>query len=253
MIDKSKINVTLPDGIERVSDFRVKGDTVEFDYTATKPVTSVEIKASYDGGEEQKDETTAVPEVAFTDLKFSPETIGGQIVTLTATFDSTPHIELYKAEVTGAEETEAPKVSGTTIVSKYKLPKKDNVEVIAKVSYNVSKVKEAKTMTVHPTQIWRNMEITPAEVKVGEDFTIICTYTKDTTEFDKPDFYKVPEGVTEKTPAVCEGNTIKIVYTANTEGKKAFFATAYEGLLHETTRTASVTVSAATVLKQKAK
>lgn len=253
MIDKSKINVTLPDGIERVSDYRLKGDKVEFDYTATKPVSSVEIKASYNGGEEQKDETTAVPEVAFTDLKFSPETIGGQIVTLTATFDSEPHLELYKAEVSGAEETEAPKVSGTTIVSKYKLPMKDNVEILATVSYNVTKVKEAKTMTVHPTQIWRNMEVNPSDVKVGEDFTITCTYKEDTTEFDKPKFYKVPEGVTEKTPAVCEGKTIKIVYTANTEGKKDFAATAYEGLLHETSRAVSVNVSSATVLKQKSK
>lgn len=247
-INLKDIKLTLPEGLEQVGQPRISGkNQAEVTLRATKEVSNVKVGASYKTeAQVQTENITNVPVVTFSKLEHTGKLEIGETITVTATFDKAPYINLYKVEISGEgfTEVQAPQVSGNTIVSKYKIPDKKNVKCVVKAAYN-GRAKELVLTSQPNDQVYLTIEANPMTATVGQDVAITCTFRRDVTDADKPRLYKVPEGAVLKTDWQKSGKTFKIVYTVKTAGDNVFSGVAHEGKPYETARSVTVKVNPA--------
>lgn len=246
-INVKDIKLNLPEGLEQVGKPRISGkNTAEVTLRATKEVKDVKIGASYkDEASVETDTITSVPAVVFNEFEYAGSLVIGETITVTATFDKAPYLPLFNIEISGEgfTEVQAPQVSGNTIVAKYKVPDKRQVECAIKASYNGKSEKVIKFSSQTNEQIFLGIEANPMTANVGQDVVLTCNFRREATDADKPRLYKVPEGAVLKTDWQKSGKTFKVVYTVKTPGDNVFSGVAHEGKPYETARSVTVKVN----------
>lgn len=218
-IDVKKINVVLPEGVSKVGEISLEGNTAELTVVGST-VGPKTISASYDGGTSKSGMLTVTEATVFNILAITPsdQVFIGDSVKLIATFSKTPIItEVNVLAPAGFVATAEPAVKGNNIEATYTAggPVTDNAKFVVNFRDGEDE-KEAVIKVLEKPAVLQTVKATPESVRVSGESKVVLTFDKE------PELAKmeevIPAGLTKTLGPVLNENTIEYTLTGKTAG-----------------------------------
>ena len=241
-IDKSKIKVTLPEGLEQVGEIKLEENKGTVTVRGTQALVNGEVKVAYDKSPEVSATISVLDMVSLLGDKTGIDDT--QSIKITATFNVKP--ELAKYEMTlpeGFTVVSEPAIEGETIVATYRPPRlvgEDVRRVTFTATYDGLITKDLSMKVLKkPANVFRNMTKGTADGLEKNQVVVDCIFLKDLVGDETLEFV-LPEHVTKVGELTYSGKVAQQKLAIAQSGKFLIKATYDTGKPSETTRAVEI-------------